>query len=198
MSVLFDSGEYFPVKISHCKDTEFDDYKDDLIEWILDYKERDDSEVKISNIGGWQSNGNFYLQEESFKPFMEKIWKVICELIHSFADGLQMSEIIEKGNQLKLLNIWINVNPPGSFNMVHQHPGTLLSGAFWIKAPEDSGNLTFHDPNEMNNYCLGNNAVTFPPQEGVCCLFPAYVPHDVGVNKSEDTRISISFNLDFD
>jgi len=74
-----------------------------------------------------------------------------------------------------------------------------LSGILWLKVPEGSGNIKFHDPNEMNNYCLienGNTCYGFLPKEGVMALFPSFLNHNVDLNMSDEDRISIAFNLD--
>lgn len=196
MALKFAQENIFPARIGYSIDENFD-YKDDLIEWILEYKDNNPS-VKVSNVGGWQSRGNFYHEEESFKPFMDKIWEQISSTVNSYAEDLELRHLITNNHVLKLMNIWVNVNPPGSFNHVHVHPGSLLSGVLWVKYPEESGCLGFRDPNEMNNYCLGENVHPVIPTEGSMAIFPAFVPHSVEPNESEENRISISFNLDID
>ena len=38
-------------------------------------------------------------------------------------------------------NMWANINPPGGMNRAHQHPNSLWSGVYYVKAPKNSGNL---------------------------------------------------------
>ena len=40
-------------------------------------------------------------------------------------------------------NMWANINPPGGYNMPHIHPNSHFSGVYYIKAPKDSGNISF-------------------------------------------------------
>ena len=195
MSYNNDTLTLLPNRVVVSKAQEFDWY-DDLIHWIEDYQQTHKG-VEVSNVGGYQSRGNFYTDDDSFEPFRQKIWKHIEDAVQTYADGIELHDIITGGDSLRLMNIWFNVNTPGSFNHVHVHPGSLLSGVLWIKTPKRSGDLMFRDPSEMNNYCLGVNCVAFPPTEGTMILFPSHVPHNVGVNESEETRISLSFNLDF-
>ena len=49
----------------------------------------------------------------------------------------------------------------------------------------------------MNTYCLGPNMAHFEPIEGKMIVFPSCIPHNVDPNDDGETRISISFNLDF-
>ena len=40
------------------------------------------------------------------------------------------------------------------------------------------------------------NVAQIKPMEGDLLLFPAYLPHSVGMNLSDEDRIVISFNID--
>ena len=65
-------------------------------------------------------------------------------------------------------------------------------------------NIIFHDPiaervirtpkiNNQNK--LNSNMVSFQPKEGMLVLFPSYLQHSVNVNKTDEERIVISFNI---
>lgn len=187
--------ELFPARIISTHDKDFE-YQQDLIDWIEDYQSKDNSNIVISNVNGYQSQGNFYRYEESFSKFSEKIWKHIENSLDVYTKDIELGYLLTQGHRIYMSNMWINVNPPGAFNHVHVHPGSLLSGVLWIKTPKDCGDLIFRDPMEMNNYCLGENARRFQASAGFMMLFPAHIPHNVDINRSNDTRISISFNLD--
>ena len=102
---------------------------------------------------------------------------------------------------------WVNINGKGSFNARHHHDpysGTFLSGVFYIKTPENSGGIVFYDPrphigsahdtryfsqlDHCNTYCV-------KPNQNMMLMFPAWLEHSVETNNSNDTRISISFNI---
>jgi len=44
---------------------------------------------------------------------------------------------------LELYNIWININPPGGYNHLHNHVGSVLSGVYYVDADTDQGNIQF-------------------------------------------------------
>ncbi len=197
MSYNNDIFQIFPSRVMVSEAQEFD-WRDDFVQWVEDYQQQHEG-AEVSNVGGYQSKGNFYLklEDDSFQPFKDKIWNHIEYAVKCYAEEIELYNILAGGASLRLMNLWFNANPPGAFNHVHVHPGSLLSGVLWIKIPDDSGDLFLRDPTEMNSYCLGSACVTFPAEEGTLLLFPSHIPHNVGVNKSEDTRISVSFNLDF-
>ena len=45
--------------------------------------------------------------------------------------------------------MWANINPPGGMNRAHQHPNSLWSGVYYIKAPKNCGNLKIDDPRSV-------------------------------------------------
>tara|TARA_Y100001973_G_C5164000_1_gene315065 strand:+ start:727 stop:1281 length:555 start_codon:yes stop_codon:yes gene_type:complete len=107
--------------------------------------------------------------------------------------------------ELLLDNIWININRYKDSNLSHTHPFSKISGVFYIHAPKNSGDLIFKNPYTISNYLLNNEIHShneynsqewnIPPKENVLLLFPSWIEHRVGINLSNEERISISFNL---
>ena len=113
---------------------------------------------------------------------------------------------------LSTKNFWININGYGAYNSIHTHPSSVLSGVFYVSIPkdEDCGAINFYR-NQAESYAIKSlgtgktisNSNTphsmlerwYEPVENRLFLFPSWMPHDVGVNKSNQERISISFNL---
>lgn len=101
---------------------------------------------------------------------------------------------------------WLNINPPMSVHQTHKHYGAMISGTFYIRVPENSGDFVIHDPiearrqacvynkiSEFNDYNYEFYSYKQPP--GRLILFESWVPHTVLPNKSTEDRISISFNI---
>jgi uncharacterized protein (TIGR02466 family) len=105
--------------------------------------------------------------------------------------------------QLDLYNIWININPPGSYNHLHSHAGSVLSGVYYVDATENQGNIQFertdngeyHIPAqvEKETYYTSTRA-TYASKTGALYIFPGWLKHSVQGNQSTADRISISFN----
>ena len=88
----------------------------------------------------------------------------------------------------------------------HLHPNSLFSGVYWIKTPMKSGNLMLYDPRPGVQMTMPNRKegklppelwreVHYEPKAGRCIMFPSWLWHEVKPNKSNDTRISVSFNF---
>jgi uncharacterized protein (TIGR02466 family) len=173
--------------------------KDDLIKWIYDYKSNKECVIK-SNRGGWQSNAYFIQENESFAPFFSYITSLLKNYNTLYTGDVRFG----------LKNAWINVNPPGTYNISHTHPQSTLSGVLWIKCPEKCGNIVFESPvshtqqeiMELLNPHIAEKNNYYPtfyiaPTEGTLLLFPSDIRHSVEENLSSEDRISIAFNLEF-
>ena len=112
---------------------------------------------------------------------------------------------------LEFANVWINMNNKGGYNEVHTHPGCVMSGVYYVKAPSDEcGRIAFHRDG-MDAYLLHSLGVaedmstseephcsatwSYPPIENRLFVFPAWLSHGVRENETDQDRISISFNL---
>lgn len=121
-----------------------------------------------------------------------------AEAAHQFAWDLDKYD-------LQIQQYWANVNAPLEYNMRHNHAPNHLSGVYYVRVPPVSGNIRFFDerrtkivtePKSTIESSLSRDSYTFHPVEGMLLLFPSWLDHIVGQNKSEKTRISISFNID--
>tara|TARA_Y100000287_G_scaffold148555_1_gene123661 strand:+ start:120 stop:671 length:552 start_codon:yes stop_codon:yes gene_type:complete len=86
---------------------------------------------------------------------------------------------------------WFNISNPGDNTGWHDHKeNAKISGVFYISVPKKSGNIIFRKKNK-NKY----QKWFVKPKDGMMILFPSKLEHCVEINKSCDTRISLSFNL---
>ena len=151
----------------------------------------------VSNRGGYHSN-NLNLKDAALQPLIKEIETHSSQFAETF---------LSKNKQI-LINMWFNINLYKDFNISHNHSGDDISGVYYIKTPNECGNIVFEhpakdlydyyllnieNPEEVNNY----NARTWwmPSKANILYLFPAWLNHSVGINKNKtEERISISFN----
>ena len=194
MDLNYSTTNLFPSVIHQFDVNGFSEIQDKLIDYAYDLKKREPEGVLISNQGGWQSS-DFSVNNE-------------YDTLHSFLiNCLAGFPVIDESFNIKV-NAWININKPGDFNIKHNHPGVDLAGVLWIKAPKDSGNIIFDNPtgfesfNEINSYVPDfkeefnfYHSYQFNPIEGIILVFPSHLSHRVQQNKSNEDRISVSFNI---
>ena len=139
-----------------------------------------------SNIGGFQSD------DLKYPMFRRKIYENIPRI---------------EGKELPNVKIWewVNINRRGDSNVRHNHfgRGIFMSGIYYVKTPENSGNIRFYDPRgsmhmalEDYDYYYGVADYQYViPEPGLCLFFPNWLDHAVEENKSDEDRISIAFNV---
>jgi len=161
---------------------------------IIQWSQQDKGEQK-TNAGGWHSTTNMN-QKEEYDPLTRELFNM-------------QEEIYQKENLSRKPvcgNMWANINGPGNYNRPHLHPNSLFSGVYWIKTPKNSGNLMLYDPRPGVQMTMPNRKegkvspefwreVHYEPKAGRCIMFPSWLWHEVKPNKSNDTRISVSFNF---
>lgn len=151
----------------------------------------------VSNINGWQSEAMLPTKD---KTELNKLWnEVVRKAKDIFVEyGVRSRFSCEKGSY------WVNINPKGSANQTHIHQGSIMTAVFYVKGNDDAGDFCI-DNNYKEDYInqiLTNrsNSLTFSrirykPKTGSLLVLPSWVPHSVEMNKSEDDRISIAFNI---
>lgn len=186
-----------PFSISVHQDTypDFDEHKDKLIAGVLE-RERTETGTLRSNQGGYQTQPNLG-NDELFRPLLTFIAQSCDDILASYNI---------RYDSIQLEAAWANINRgQGSHNQMHIHDG-ILSGVFYLQAPEGSGKLNLVNPgmtvlwqghlqSQQHNEHTAE-AAHIIPKAGELFLWPSYVPHSVDCNADADCeRISISFNV---
>lgn len=86
------------------------------------------------------------------------------------------------------VGFWLNEMGPGHVTLPHRHDedDELVSGVYYVRVPEDSGELI------LTRGCLVTRVT---PVEGQFVFFPPDVVHEVTENRSPEKRLSIGMNF---
>ena len=168
-----------------------------LYEYILNQKRNDEKGIGKSTIGGWHSP-NFNLEDDVPKLFVNSINKTLSK---AFIDmGWDVNSHL-----VKITGMWSIINKIGASNARHTHPNSFLSAAYYVRAPENCGDIMFHDPRSAPVFrrpkiskenMLNATEISIVPEDGLLILFPSWLHHSVKSNISSKERIVISFNVD--
>tara|TARA_Y100001938_G_C8073170_1_gene424383 strand:- start:885 stop:1475 length:591 start_codon:yes stop_codon:yes gene_type:complete len=161
-----------------------------IINWM-----NNDKGVQRSNVEGWHSPTDMQERPE-YKKLVNDLFEAQYKIYNE--------EYLD--SEPYLGNMWANVNPPGGYNNAHIHPNALWSGVYYVKTPKNCGNLKINDPRAAASMTRPRNKsgklpirlwreVNYEPKAGRCIMFPAWLTHCVDVNRSNDVRISVSFNF---
>ena len=183
---------YFPT-IIYAKDVQLDNrlFEREVIEWA-----KKDKGIRRTNMIGWHSTTDMH-KIPVFKTLVDELFKMQMEI---YKEELLSREPI-------IGNMWANINPPGGYNRPHIHPNSHFSGVYYIKAPQNSGEIVFNDPRSAAHMVMPERVkdikppshlwreVRVNPLEGRMLMFPSWLWHCVEPNESNDIRISVSFNF---
>ena len=109
-----------------------------------------------------------------------------------------------KNFTMDITSCWAVVNGKLASNFVHNHPNSVLSGVYYVKAPENCGGIFFRDARDVAHMFVPTVAelspwtlqkVTYAATEGRMLIFPSWLNHGVEPNLSEEDRICVSFNI---
>ena len=187
---------FFPTPVWALQLDNYKEINEQMYTFIKKTQNNDQIGINKSNIKGWHSK-DFDLQDTVTKNFIEFISPAI--------EGVISDMNWEKEKQkININNMWAIINTGGSKNIRHQHGNSTISGAYYVRAPENSGDIVFYDPRPapvysypkaVNPNILNAQVNGISPKEGALVLFPSYLDHSVNENLSNDERIVVSFNI---
>lgn len=179
----------------------------DLKKDILKISEIDHDGQKWSEknyLFGYTSYGSMdqlHLFSSSFTQLKKKIDKQVNHYVKELGWDISSTE-------LHCSKMWTNVMPRGTIHPGHIHPLSVISGTFYVSLPKKNiPALKFEDPRftqmmaappKKKNVPVKNiNFYNFIPKNGEVVLFESWLRHEVMQNNSDDLRISVSFNYDW-
>ena len=184
---------YFPTPI-YIADIKHPTLNQELERDILAWSNKDKG-ITRTNIQGWHSDTNMNELPEYAK---------LVDMLYSAQRTIYDQEYYE--SEPFLGNMWANINPPGGSNRAHIHPNSLWSGVYYVKAPQNSGQLKIEDPRSVALMTRPKQKDVpkpdrllrehhYEPKTGRLIMFPSWLNHCVDPNNSNDIRISVSFNF---
>ena len=98
------------------------------------------------------------------------------------------SEILDIPTSRLKAGLWFNAMGKGQVTTAHRHDDDdeLLSAVYYVRIPENSGQLILSEQNLRTE-------VT--PKAGMFMFFPSDMMHEVTVNNSEEMRLSLGINI---
>lgn len=109
-------------------------------------------------------------------------------------------------DEFEITGCWANISAKGASHRAHSHPNNFLSGVYYIQTGPGADTINFHDPRSQTGIIRppvteltreNTDQVVVTVSDGTLLLFPSYLEHSVEPNRSDDHRISVSFNVMF-
>lgn len=149
---------------------------------------------------GYTSYASLSDLPERFPPFADLV-PLLDGHVAAFARDLDLDL---GGRPLRLDSLWVNVLPEGGFHTAHIHPHAVISGTLYVAVPKGAAAIKFEDPRlpmmmaapprKARTRRENQTFVTIDPKPGTMLLWESFLRHEVPVNRSQQDRISVSFN----
>ena len=135
----------------------------------------------------------------------EGLAKQLQKHVDAYADHLELDL---RGRKLALDNIWVNVLDAGGAHSGHIHPHCVLSGTYYVRAPDGASAIRFEDPRLAMMMAAPlprtdaaeerQRFVHIQPAAGDLLIWESWLRHEVPPNRSATPRVSVSFNYRWD
>jgi uncharacterized protein (TIGR02466 family) len=131
-------NDWYPTPVWHFTIDNYQQLNSILLQEIDAEQQRDRQGEKWSNVLGWHSVNNLH-ELACFYEFTQIIYKNVQEVAIFLRWDLQKFSV-------NITTCWAIVNGKLASNSVHNHPNSILSGVYYLKAPENCGGIFFSDP----------------------------------------------------
>ena len=179
---------------------ENNDYMKNFYNFILDLPMEWEPKFKTTTNGSQTNNDLFLTHKDNneVKILISFIMKCVEEY-KEFYKNTEDLYIKKFPNQFSLSAWAVNLKSSG-YQASHNHTSSWLSGVFYLKVPknlnENEGNIKFskHGHNFPNRNS-GNSNKIVEAREGGLVMFPSSLYHETIPFKSDESRISIAFDI---
>jgi uncharacterized protein (TIGR02466 family) len=99
---------------------------------------------------------------------------------------------------------WVNYQNKYQYQNKHRHDWHDVSACYYVQATPDDGAFRAYPENEgMGIWCKNHameamHTVVYKPTTGLLLAFPSWMQHSSSQNMTDNTRISIAFNYNFE
>jgi uncharacterized protein (TIGR02466 family) len=127
------------------------------------------------------------------------LYKIIEKCAIEFCNDVKYDGTGNTDYKIKMIESWINFYNKNDYQFDHEHTGDI-SGVYYYQTNANDGNIVFSNPNvstKLQRFPSNSfsKSIYYKPRIGKIVLFPSWLTHRVEPNKTDDTRISIAFNL---
>lgn len=171
-----------------------------IVPW-LHSQEMLNEEIDEANYG--QRSKDSYILH---KPEARDLSMFILEQTLIFSNEVLLYEY----DSYKFSQSWVSVKLPGQHHTMHTHPNSLISGVFYYgTSSEKTPAIKFHklfggtnvsyirpkikSDKRSSKFAHETFSINFEP--GLLILFPSHLTHSVPINKTDDVRCSLAFNI---
>jgi uncharacterized protein (TIGR02466 family) len=153
--------------------------------------------------GGFTSYNSMNQLHRTSSTFGE-LARRLARHVRAFARDLDFDM---DGRKLSMTDCWVNVMPKHASHGLHLHPLATISGTYYVRTPRGASRLKFEDPRLASFMAAPPRKATsrpenrafvyYPVTAGNVILFESWLRHEVDANRTDEERVSVSFNFNW-
>ena len=131
-------------------------------------------------------------------PKRDPAFADLAKLLTRHAEKFAQECAFDLKRKPRLDSLWANLLKSGGQHSGHIHPHSIISGTFYVEAPEGSGDIRFEDPRLPMMMAAPPRSDTFvsvEPRPGLLLMWESWLRHEVRPGRGRGERLSISFNF---
>lgn len=149
----------------------------------------------------WNSSSPYLSNKGNFieNILKSKDLKVVTKFIMHHCHNYMAVMNVKPTYKAEIETSWLSLTKTGLSSHIHDHGTSHISGVYWFKTNGLDGDIVFRNSykalkcNPIGSSFAHENS--FPPEQGRIILFPGFLDHSVDENKTNEDRISLSFNI---
>jgi len=144
----------------------------------------------------WQSATTLHERDE-FKELAARVGELARTILRFLRIG---------HDAVTVTGCWATVLGRGAAHKAHTHPNNFLSGVYYLRTATGADTINFHDPRAQTAVirppvaeltAANTDQVVVRVADGTLLMFPSWLAHSVDASRSDDERVSVSFNVMF-
>lgn len=183
--------QLFPTPIYQTVVDNYDAIQNEILECI--------KEINFEMNPSWGQT--HYLSDPTFKEHLLERYK-----LENFIEEVDThirnycKEINFPFREYRISSSWLALFKKGNYGHIHAHGTSDISAVYYFSKPEDSSDIFFQSPivSAESSLCFFAGRAGIPATQGTLLLFPGWLKHGIDANRSDDDRISLSFDVIFD
>lgn len=154
-------------------------------------------------VGGYSSYSSM-CQLHQTSPNFSELEKALAPHLKKYIEQLQWQLM---GRKIVMTTCWANSMGAGTYHTLHLHPGSVVSGVYYVDLPRGSSALKIEDPRMSMLMAAPPRKSSAPESEqnylhlealpGEFFLFESWMRHEVPPHRGSLRRVSVSFNYEW-
>ena len=162
----------------------------------------------VNAIDGWGSTHKLstatfmdnFIEDNALVGFKQEIYKHVDQFMNDVR--FDANPNYNSSMRVKINASWVSLFEKNDYAHIHDHGDADLSGVYYYKVDNSHGDFFVSSPfpalSAAYPFFQLSNRRSYKPSTGTIYLFPGFLQHGVCTNTSDETRISIAFNIYFE